>query len=55
MFKTSRRHKLISEASKRYERVVDPEVALPALDRAAALLVEIAGGTVEPVLTDSVA
>jgi len=27
-------------------------VALPALDRAAALLVEIAGGTVEPVLTD---
>ncbi len=52
VFKTSRRHKLISEASKRYERVVDPEVALPALDRAAALLVEIAGGTVEPVLTD---
>ncbi|RVW00489.1 phenylalanine--tRNA ligase subunit beta [Rhodococcus spongiicola] len=52
VFKTSRRHKLISEASKRYERVVDPEIALPALDRAAALIVEIAGGTIEPVLTD---
>ncbi|WP_305091531.1 phenylalanine--tRNA ligase subunit beta [Prescottella sp. R16] len=52
VFKTSRRHKLISEASKRYERVVDPAVALPALERAAALLAEIAGGTVEPVLTD---
>ncbi|QBJ94716.1 phenylalanine--tRNA ligase subunit beta [Rhodococcus sp. ABRD24] len=52
VFKTARRHKLTSEASKRFERVVDPRVALPALDRAAALLVEIAGGTVEPVLTD---
>ena len=52
VFTTARRHKRISAASKRTARVVDPEVALPALDRAAALLVEIAGGTVEPVLTD---
>ncbi|SDD99116.1 phenylalanine--tRNA ligase subunit beta [Rhodococcus tukisamuensis] len=52
VFKTSRRHKLISEASKRYERVVDPALSAAALDRAAGLLAEIAGGQVEPVLTD---
>ncbi|WP_040834642.1 phenylalanine--tRNA ligase subunit beta [Nocardia brevicatena] len=52
IYRTARRHKLVSEASKRYERVVDPELNLAALDRAAALLAEIAGGTVEPALTD---
>ncbi|MEE2032206.1 phenylalanine--tRNA ligase subunit beta [Rhodococcus chondri] len=52
VFRGNRRHKLTSEAGKRFERTVDPEVALPALDRAAALLVEIAGGQVEPTLTD---
>lgn len=52
VYRTARRHKLVSEASKRYERVVDPELNLAALDRAAALLAEIAGGTVEPTLTD---
>jgi phenylalanyl-tRNA synthetase beta chain len=52
VFRTSRRHKLISEASKRYERVVDQALPVAALDRAAALLVEIAGGRIEPVLTD---
>ncbi|QSE71059.1 phenylalanine--tRNA ligase subunit beta [Rhodococcus sp. PSBB049] len=52
VFRSARRHKLVSEAGKRFERNVDPEVALPALDRAASLLVEIAGGRVEPVLTD---
>ncbi|TQF65472.1 phenylalanine--tRNA ligase subunit beta [Rhodococcus spelaei] len=52
VFRTSRRHKLISEASKRYERVVDPALPAAALDRAAGLLAEITGGTVEPVLTD---
>ncbi|MGW1741082.1 phenylalanine--tRNA ligase subunit beta [Nocardia sp. NPDC001965] len=52
IYRTARRHKLVSEASKRYERVVDPELNLAALDRAATLLAEIAGGTVEPVLTD---
>ncbi|WP_280356182.1 phenylalanine--tRNA ligase subunit beta [Nocardia otitidiscaviarum] len=50
--RTARRHKLGSEASRRFERVVDPELNLAALDRAAALLAEIAGGTVESVLTD---
>ncbi|MEU8900051.1 phenylalanine--tRNA ligase subunit beta [Nocardia sp. NPDC048505] len=50
--RTVRRHKLPSEAAKRFERVVDPEVNLAALDRAAALLVDIAGGTVESVVTD---
>ncbi|MFZ2174647.1 MAG: phenylalanine--tRNA ligase subunit beta [Rhodococcus sp. (in: high G+C Gram-positive bacteria)] len=52
VFKTARRHKLSSEASKRFERIVDPEIPVAALDRAAALLVEIAGGRVEPTLTD---
>ncbi|WP_067697541.1 phenylalanine--tRNA ligase subunit beta [Nocardia jejuensis] len=50
--RTARRHKLGSEASRRFERVVDPEINLAALDRAATLLAEIAGGTVESVLTD---
>ncbi|MFQ6394098.1 phenylalanine--tRNA ligase subunit beta [Nocardia sp. KC 131] len=52
VYRTSRRHKLSSEAGKRYERVVDPEINVIALDRAAALLAEIAGGTVESALTD---
>ncbi|RMI29888.1 phenylalanine--tRNA ligase subunit beta [Nocardia stercoris] len=52
VFRTARRHKLVSEAGKRFERVVDPELNVAALDRAATLLAEIAGGTVEPVLTD---
>ncbi|NNH75295.1 phenylalanine--tRNA ligase subunit beta [Nocardia uniformis] len=50
--RTARRHKLSSEASRRFERVVDPELNVAALDRAATLLAEIAGGTVESVLTD---
>lgn len=41
--RTLRRHKLPSEASKRFERHVDPEVAGPALDRAAQLLAELGG------------
>ncbi|MBJ8343056.1 phenylalanine--tRNA ligase subunit beta [Antrihabitans sp. YC2-6] len=52
IFRTARRHKLSSEASKRFERVVDPALNIAALDRAATLLVEIAGGRVEPLLTD---
>ncbi|NLT26922.1 MAG: phenylalanine--tRNA ligase subunit beta, partial [Microbacteriaceae bacterium] len=47
--RTARRHKLPSEASKRFEREVDPAVAAPAAARVAELLVEHAGGTVEPV------
>ncbi|PPJ26067.1 phenylalanine--tRNA ligase subunit beta [Nocardia nova] len=52
VYRTARRHKLVSEAGKRYERVVDPEINVAALDRAATLLAQIAGGTVESALTD---
>lgn len=52
VFRTGRRHKLSSEASKRFERTVDSALPVAALDRAAQLLVEIAGGRIEPVLTD---
>ncbi|MFD4368705.1 phenylalanine--tRNA ligase subunit beta [Rhodococcus sp. NPDC058521] len=55
VFKTGRRHKLSSEAAKRFERIVDPQIPVAALDRAASLLVEIAGGRVEDGLTDVVA
>lgn len=46
--RTSRRHKLSSEASRRYERGVDPGAAYAAAHRVAALLVELAGGTLSP-------
>ncbi len=52
IFRTGRRHKLSSEASKRFERTVDSALPVAALDRAAQLLVEIAGGRVEPTVTD---
>ena len=52
VFRSIRRHKLPSEAGKRYERGVDAGATTAALDRAATLLAEITGGTVEPVLTD---
>lgn len=45
--RTLRRHKLPSEASKRYERGVDPLVAAAAAQRMVDLLVELAGGTVD--------
>ncbi|MCQ9340656.1 phenylalanine--tRNA ligase subunit beta [Corynebacterium phoceense] len=45
--RTSRRHKLSSEASRRFERGVDPAIVESALDIACALLVQIAGGTIE--------
>ncbi|WP_394254880.1 phenylalanine--tRNA ligase subunit beta [Pseudoclavibacter helvolus] len=44
--RTARRHKLPSEASRRFERRVDPRVAQPAAARVAELLVEHAGGRV---------
>ena len=50
--RTQRRLRLRSEAGRRYERTVDPAISVAALDRGAALLAEIAGGTVEPTLTD---
>ncbi len=52
MGRTRRRHKLPSEASKRNERGVDPAMAPIAAQRAAELLVELAGGTIEPDVTD---
>jgi phenylalanyl-tRNA synthetase beta chain len=50
--RTQRRLRLASEAGRRYERSVDPAISVAALDRASMLLAEIAGGTVEPQLTD---
>ncbi|GAA4739412.1 phenylalanine--tRNA ligase subunit beta [Amnibacterium soli] len=46
--RTARRHKLPSEASRRFERGVDPAVARAAAQRAVDLLVELAGGTADP-------
>ena len=50
--RSRRRHKLPSEASKRFERGVDPAVADIAAQRAVNLLVELAGGTEETTATD---
>lgn len=50
--RSRRRHKLPSEASKRFERGVDWEVADEAAQRAVDLLVELAGGTAEDTATD---
>jgi phenylalanyl-tRNA synthetase beta chain len=50
--RTQRRLHLTSESGRRYERFVDPAVSVAALDRAATLLADIAGGTIEPTLTD---
>ena len=44
--RSARHHKLSSEASRRFERGVDPALVEVALDMACALLVSIAGGTV---------
>lgn len=50
-----RRHKLPSEASKRYERGVDPLVARAAAQRMVDLLVELGGGTVDDLGAELVA
>lgn len=49
--RTSRRHKLSSEASRRFERGVDPELGPVAARRCADLLVELAGGTLSAATT----
>jgi phenylalanyl-tRNA synthetase beta chain len=49
--RTSRRHKLSSEASRRFERGVDPQASYAAAHRVAELLVEHAGGTLSPAET----
>ncbi|MDG4801520.1 phenylalanine--tRNA ligase subunit beta [Micromonospora sp. WMMD980] len=43
--RTARRHKLFSEAAKRWERGVDPALPLVALEKAVRLLTDLAGGT----------
>ncbi len=43
--RTARRHRLFSEAAKRWERGVDPALPLVALDRAVELLTTYGGGT----------
>ncbi|PWR15926.1 phenylalanine--tRNA ligase subunit beta [Micromonospora sicca] len=50
--RTARRHKLFSEAAKRWERGVDPALPLVALERAVRLLTEHAGGTVGAEILD---
>jgi len=45
--RTARRHKLPSEAAKRYERGVDTAISAAAASRVAHLLVELAGGTLD--------
>ena len=47
--RSARRHKLPSEAAKRYERGVDPLMSPVAAERVVQLLVELAGGTADPV------
>lgn len=45
--RTARRHKLWSEASKRFERGVDPTLGPAAAQRVADLLTQLAGGTID--------
>ncbi|GCD38967.1 phenylalanine--tRNA ligase beta subunit [Streptomyces chrestomyceticus JCM 4735] len=52
--RTARRHRLTSEASKRFERGVDPEAASAAAQRTVDLLVLLAGGTAEAGVTEVV-
>ena len=50
--RSARRHKLPSEAAKRFERGVDPEIAAAAAQFAVELLVEHGGGHVDDGVTD---
>ncbi|MEU8242809.1 phenylalanine--tRNA ligase subunit beta [Actinoplanes missouriensis] len=50
--RTARRHKLFSEAAKRWERGVDPQLPLVALERAVGILTERAGGDVDERVLD---
>ncbi|MER6435109.1 phenylalanine--tRNA ligase subunit beta [Streptomyces sp. NPDC001185] len=53
--RTARRHKLGSEASKRFERGVDPQAASAAAQRTVDLLVLLAGGSAEAGVTEVIA
>lgn len=50
--RSSRRHRLVTEASKRFERGVDPKLPAVAAQLAVDLLVEHGGGTVDDGVTD---
>ncbi len=50
---TSRRLGLFSEASSRFEKIVDRSACVAALDRAAALMAQLAGGEVAPGVIDA--
>ncbi|MFC3690295.1 phenylalanine--tRNA ligase subunit beta [Aquipuribacter hungaricus] len=50
--RTARRHRLSSEASRRFERGVDPALPPVAAELAVRMLVEHGGGTAEPAWTD---
>ncbi len=50
--RTARRHRLLSEAAKRWERGVDPQLPLVALARAVALLLEHGGGSLDERVLD---
>jgi phenylalanyl-tRNA synthetase beta chain len=50
--RSARRHKLSSEAAKRFERGVDPQLPRVAARRVAELLVEFGGGVIDPAVTD---
>ncbi|MGV9480939.1 phenylalanine--tRNA ligase subunit beta [Gordonia aichiensis] len=52
VFRTGKRHKLTSEASKRFERIVDPEITAAGSDRGTALIVELAGGAIASPLSE---
>ncbi len=51
--RSSRRHKLPSEAARRFERGVDPQVAPAAAQFAVDLLVELGGGVADDGVTDA--
>ncbi|MGA4843047.1 phenylalanine--tRNA ligase subunit beta [Streptomyces sp. G45] len=53
--RTARRHKLSSEAARRFERGVDPQAASAAAQRTVDLLVLLAGGTAEAGVTEVIA
>ncbi|MCX4452908.1 phenylalanine--tRNA ligase subunit beta [Streptomyces sp. NBC_01340] len=53
--RTARRHKLASEASKRFERGADPQATSAAAQRTVDLLVLLAGGTADAGVTEVIA
>ncbi|MDT0201529.1 phenylalanine--tRNA ligase subunit beta [Nocardioides sp. AE5] len=51
IYRTERRHKLPSEASKRFERGVDPRLPAAAADRVVELMVQLGGATADAGVT----